>query len=194
MTHAWWVKVVSPYYSLYKAENQQISHIIFIASAINSVYFKTWNHTTSFYDSNLLPEASYGLQVLYVCVRQSSVFPDDNLLKLQSPNLDQKCKTPWLRSLLFLGFIDLDLQGQIELKKSKFTPLWACKFVRAISQYQMKWGFQNLDQKCILVLFRSLMILGLIDNDLHFNFLLQTCYVLPYFVFLIICFAMYIFS
>ena len=37
-------------------------------------------------------------------------------LKLQSPNLDQKCKTPWLRSLLFLGFIDLDLQGQIELK------------------------------------------------------------------------------
>ena len=37
-------------------------------------------------------------------------------LKLQSPNLDQKCKTPWLRSLLFLGFIDLDLEGQIELK------------------------------------------------------------------------------
>ena len=37
-------------------------------------------------------------------------------LKLQSPKLDQKCKTPWLRSLLFLGFIDLDLQGQIELK------------------------------------------------------------------------------
>ena len=37
-------------------------------------------------------------------------------LKLQSPNLDQKCKTPWLRSLLFLGFTDLDLQGQIELK------------------------------------------------------------------------------
>ena len=37
-------------------------------------------------------------------------------LKLQSPNLDQKCKRPWLRSLLFLGFIDLDLQGQIELK------------------------------------------------------------------------------
>ena len=33
-------------------------------------------------------------------------------LKLQSPNLDLKCKTPWLRSLLFLRFIDLDLQGQ----------------------------------------------------------------------------------
>ena len=39
-----------------------------------------------------------------------------HLLKLQSPKFDQKYKTPWLRSLLFLGFIDLDLQGRIELK------------------------------------------------------------------------------
>ena len=33
--------------------------------------------------------------------------------KLESPNLDQKSKTPWLRSLLFWGLIDLELQGQI---------------------------------------------------------------------------------
>ena len=33
--------------------------------------------------------------------------------KLGSPNLDRRCKRPWLRSLLFLGAIDLDLQGQI---------------------------------------------------------------------------------
>ena len=33
--------------------------------------------------------------------------------KLGSPNLDQRCKRPWLRSLLFCGAIDLDLQGQI---------------------------------------------------------------------------------
>ena len=33
--------------------------------------------------------------------------------KLESPNLDQRCKRPWLRSLLFWGAIDLDLQGQI---------------------------------------------------------------------------------
>ena len=33
--------------------------------------------------------------------------------KLGSPNLVQRSKTPWLRSLLFLGAIDLDLQGQI---------------------------------------------------------------------------------
>ena len=33
--------------------------------------------------------------------------------KLESPNLKHKCKTPWLRSLLFWGVIDLELQGQI---------------------------------------------------------------------------------
>ena len=33
--------------------------------------------------------------------------------KLGSPNLDQRCKRPWLRSLLFFGLIDLALQGQI---------------------------------------------------------------------------------
>ena len=33
--------------------------------------------------------------------------------KLGSPNLDQRCKTPWFRSLLFWGMIDLDLQGPI---------------------------------------------------------------------------------
>ena len=37
--------------------------------------------------------------------------------KLGSPNLDHRCKRPWLRSLLFFGVIDLDLQ---------FTPFWAC--------------------------------------------------------------------
>ena len=36
-----------------------------------------------------------------------------HLFKLGSPNLHHRCKRPWLRSLLFLGVIDLDLQGQI---------------------------------------------------------------------------------
>ena len=40
--------------------------------------------------------------------------------KLGSPNLDQMCKIHWLRSLSFWGAIDLDLQGQIWLKKSIF--------------------------------------------------------------------------
>ena len=37
---------------------------------------------------------------------------------LGPPNLDQRCKIPWLRTLLFWGANDLDLQGQIWLKKS----------------------------------------------------------------------------
>ena len=36
-----------------------------------------------------------------------------HLFKLGSPNLVQRSKTPWLRSLLFWGAIDLYLQGQI---------------------------------------------------------------------------------
>ena len=43
--------------------------------------------------------------------------------KLESPNLDQGSKRPWLRYLLFCGVIDLDLQGQIE-HKSKNLPLF----------------------------------------------------------------------
>ena len=33
--------------------------------------------------------------------------------KLGSLNVDHRCKRPWLRSILFSGVIDLDLQGQI---------------------------------------------------------------------------------
>ena len=77
-----------------------------------------------------LPEASFGLRVLSspasvcVCVRVCvcvSLCVNHLLVraitrdpfKLGSPNLDQRCKRPWLRSLLFLGVIDHDLQGQI---------------------------------------------------------------------------------
>ena len=34
-------------------------------------------------------------------------------LKLGSPNLHQRCETPWFRSLLYWEAIDLDFQGQI---------------------------------------------------------------------------------
>ena len=53
---------------------------------------------------------------VYVClcvnhefVRAITLYP----FKLESPNLEHKCKTPWLRTLLFCGVIDHDLQGQI---------------------------------------------------------------------------------
>ena len=70
-----------------------------------------------------LPEASFGLWVLslpaYVCVCVSvnhELVPAiiHQPFKLESPNLDQGCKRPWLRALLFSGAIDPDLQDQIK--------------------------------------------------------------------------------
>ena len=51
---------------------------------------------------------------VYVCINHELVRTITyHLFKLGSPNLDHICKTPWLTSLLFLGPIDLELQGQI---------------------------------------------------------------------------------
>ena len=89
------------------------------------------DHLTShpvlaFLDS--LPEASFGLQVLssplsvylsvcvWVCVCINHLLVctiTHQPLKLESPNLKHRCKTPWLRCLLFWGVIDLELQGPI---------------------------------------------------------------------------------
>ena len=69
---------------------------------------------------SFLPKASFGLRVLSlpvsvcVCINHLLVRTiTRHLFKLGSPNLVQRSKTPWLRSLLFWGAIDLDLQGQI---------------------------------------------------------------------------------
>ena len=46
--------------------------------------------------------------------------------KVGSPNLDHRCKRPWLRSLLFWGR-DWPWPSRSNLtSKSKFTPFWAC--------------------------------------------------------------------
>ena len=130
----------------------------------------------------LLLEASFGLRVLSLpasvclCVRPSVCVCGKHLLvraithhpfKLGSPNLDNRCKRPWLRSLLFWGVIDPDLQGQIELQSQNLPHF---ELVHAITHHQLKLQFPNLEQKCILALFRSLPILGLIEIDLQFNF------------------------
>ena len=65
--------------------------------------------------------------------------------KLGSPNLDHRCKRPWLRSLLVLGVIDLDLQGQIYLQ-SQYLPHF--ELFRAITHHPFKLGPPNLDQRC----------------------------------------------
>ena len=58
--------------------------------------------------------------------------------------------------------IDRDLQGQIE-------PQSQPELVHAITHHQLRLQFPNLEQKCILALFKSLPILGLIEIDLQFN-------------------------
>ena len=72
-----------------------------------------------------------------------------------------------VKSPIFCGMIDCDLQGQIELQSKKLPHF---ELVHAITHYQLKLHFPNLEQKCILALFRSLPILGLIETDLQFNF------------------------
>ena len=46
--------------------------------------------------------------------------------KLGSPNLDHRCKRPWLRSLFIFGG-DWSWPSRLNLaSKSKFTPFWTC--------------------------------------------------------------------
>ena len=45
--------------------------------------------------------------------------------KLGSPNLDHRCKRPWLRSLLFLWWLTSTFKVKFNFKV-KFTPFWAC--------------------------------------------------------------------
>ena len=78
-----------------------------------------------------------------------------------------------VKSPICCGTIDFDLQGQIELETQTlphFEP------VRMISHHQFKSVFPNFDQKCILALLRSILILSLIDLDIQFHFSFQTCY------------------
>ena len=136
-------------------------------------------HTYSLYLAEtrnaFLPEASFGLRVLSLpasvrpsvrpsvtkFVRAMTHYP----FKLGSPNLDHRCKRPWLRSLLFCGTIDLDLQGQIALQNQNLPHF---ELVYAITHHQLKLQFPDLEQECILALFRSRPILGFIDIYLQF--------------------------
>ena len=114
---------------------------------------------------SFLPEASFGLRILSspasvflsvclcVCINHLLVRTITHQpFTLESPNLDERRKTPWLRCLLFLGVIDLDLHFEL---------------VRTITFRSFKLESPNLDQKCILVRLRSLLFWGLIDLDLQ---------------------------
>ena len=80
------------------------------------------------------------------------------LFKLGSPNLDQRCKTPRLRSLLFCGAINYDHQGQIWLKSPNLPHF---ELVRTITHYLFKLRSPNLDQRCKAPWLRPLLLIGL---------------------------------
>ena len=88
-------------------------------------------------------------------------------IKLGSPNLDHRCKRPWLRSLLFWGVIDLHLQGKIKLQSPKLPHF---ELLGMITHHLFKLGSPNLGQRCKIPGLRLLSTLGLIGNDLQFHF------------------------
>ena len=83
--------------------------------------------------------------------------------KLGSPNLNHRCKRPWLRSLLFWGVIDLYLQGQINLWSQNLPHF---ELVRPITHHPFKPGPPNLDQMFKIPWLRSLLFWGLIELDM----------------------------
>ena len=84
--------------------------------------------------------------------------------KLGSPNLDQRCKPPWLWSLLFCRAIDLDLQGQIYLKLNFMQ--FQAEFVCTVTHHPYKLGSPNLDQECKTTWLRSLLFWRVISRPL----------------------------
>ena len=77
-----------------------------------------------------------GIVVACVCVCVSVCMCVNHLLvraitrdpfKLWSPNLDQRCKRPWLRSLFWGGVGNWPWPSRSNLtSKSEFTQFWAC--------------------------------------------------------------------
>ena len=89
------------------------------------------------------------------------------MTQLGSRNLDQMCKTPWLKPLCFLSFffplficliiLGSTLTVMVELNfKVKFCPNLNLKFARAKTHHSFKLGSPNLDQKCKTAWSRSL--------------------------------------
>ena len=90
---------------------------------------------------------------LYVCV----------CLSITSLSVWQQvclCKTPWLRSLLFWGFIDLDLHSsQIELKSQNLPhlSLWVCPYDKSMPieiRFSKFWPKMHLSTVKVPINFR----------------------------------------
>ena len=90
--------------------------------------------------------------------------------QLGSPNLDQRCKRPWLRSLLFCGTIDRELQGQIALQSQNLPHF---ELVHVITHHQLKLQFPNLEQKMHLSTVQIPTNFGLDWNGSSIQFLIS---------------------
>ena len=106
-------------------------------TSILNFYGNTWLKMLAFF----LPEASFGLRVLSlpasvcVSVRPTVRVCGNHLLvraithhpfKLGSPNLDHRCKRPWLKPYCFGGDWPWPSRSNLT-SKSKVTPFWACR-------------------------------------------------------------------
>ena len=121
---------------------------------------------TKWWNSELVLAANFG------SLRQmvTKVWFFTRLFKLRSPDLDQGCKTTWLRSLLFFfffwggggGAIDLDFHGQFELKTSKVYPIFSNSKIHPINHPQLKLEPPNFDKRCKTPWLSSLLIWELI--------------------------------
>ena len=93
--------------------------------------------------------------------------------KLGSPNLDHRCKRPWLRSLLFLGVIDLDLQGQIQLQSQNLPHF---ELVCAITSSPVQARATKFGPEVLNTLVKIPVVLG-VDWAWHvkFNLFSKSC-------------------
>ena len=88
--------------------------------------------------------------------------------KLKPPNkFGQRVQTTWLRSLLFWGAIDLDLQGQIKLEKPNLSHF---ELAHAITYRLFKLEPPNLDKDANQLAYGPYFFGVAIDRDLHGQF------------------------
>ena len=93
--------------------------------------------------------------------------------KLGSPNLDHRCKRPWLRSLLFWGG-DWPWTSRLNLtSKSKFAPFWACprNNLSPVQARTTKFGPEVQNNLVI----KTYMFGGWLNWHVKFNLISKSC-------------------
>ena len=111
-----------------------------------------------------LPEASMAIGY-FRCLRLSVCPCVNHLLvraitrdpfKLGSPNLNHRCKRPWLRSLLFWGWLTFTFKAKLTFEVIIYSDF---ELVPAITHHPFKLGPPNLDQMCKIPWLRPLLFI-----------------------------------